>query len=47
MIETLFQKTSVGGIMGHRYFDLRKYFKGKSMPALKEVADVLKGTTWA
>jgi hypothetical protein len=47
MLETLFRKTSGGGIMGYRYFDLRKYFKGKNMPDLKEVADVLKGTTWA
>jgi hypothetical protein len=43
LLETLFKKTSSGGIMGHRYFDLREYFKGKSLPELQEVADVLKG----
>jgi hypothetical protein len=45
-VETDFSKTSPGGIMGHRYFDLRQIV-GPNVPNnATELAALLRGRTW-
>lgn len=46
MCDTLFRKSSLGGIMGHRYFDLRDYFPGGVAGELTEVAECLRKHQW-
>lgn len=46
MEETAFCKTSPGGIMGHRYFDLERVLGGKVPDALGELAERLRRHTW-
>lgn len=41
-----FAKSSPGGIMGHRYFDLRQFFPGKIPTELPEIAARLRGQSW-
>jgi hypothetical protein len=46
MFDMMFQKSSPGGIMGHRYFDLRHYLS-ESLPApLAEIANRLRHNQW-
>ena len=47
MIDTDFAKTSSGGIMGHRYFDLGAEFGVDSLPpTLREIAVLLRDCHW-
>ncbi len=46
MVETDFRKTSPGGIMGHRYFDLEKVLAGKIPKSMSELASLLRQRTW-
>jgi hypothetical protein len=46
MCPTEFAKSSPGGIMGHRYFDLRKFFPGKIPTQLPEIAARLRNVPW-
>jgi hypothetical protein len=46
MEETKFRKTSAGGIMGHRYFDLEEVLGGPVPATLRELADRLRTPTW-
>ncbi len=46
MRETLFLKSSPGGIMGHRYFDLRKYLAGGAEGPLAKIAEGLRSQRW-
>jgi hypothetical protein len=46
MCDTMFQKSTPGGIMGHRYFDLRTYFSASVPTRLAEIADNLKELEW-
>ncbi len=46
MEETAFRKTSAGGIMGHRYFDLETVLGGKLPDTLGELAERLRQQTW-
>jgi hypothetical protein len=42
LAETKFQKTDPGGIMGHRYFDLRDYISDPQPTNLVEIAEKLR-----
>ncbi len=46
MAETDFRKTSPGGIMGHRYFDLRGVLDGEIPTDIGELATQLRQRTW-
>ena len=46
MCETEFLKSSPGGIMGHRYLDLRQYFPGGIPVHLSDVAAHLRSQQW-
>lgn len=46
LVETDFRKTSPGGIMGHRYFDLEKILASKIPKSIDELASLLRGRTW-
>jgi hypothetical protein len=46
MEETAFKKTSPGGIMGHRYFDLETVLGGKLPNSLAALAERLRQHTW-
>ena len=47
MEETAFRKTSPGGIMGHRYFDLQEVLDVKTLPStLNELGQRLRQHTW-
>jgi len=46
MDETDFRKTSPGGIMGHRYFDLEKVLGGMVPRSVGELASLLRQHTW-
>jgi len=46
MCDTMFRKSSPGGIMGHRYFDLRDYFSGGVPTQLAEIAERLRSNQW-
>ncbi len=46
MEETAFRKTTAGGIMGHRYFDLESVLGRKLPDNLGELADELRRHTW-
>lgn len=46
MCDTLFQKSTPGGIMGHRYFDLRGFFSGGVPTQLAEIAKGLRNHQW-
>jgi hypothetical protein len=46
MRETMFEKSSPGGIPGHRYFDLRQYFSGNLPLQLQEIGDHLRSKQW-
>jgi hypothetical protein len=46
MEETAFRKTSPGGIMGHRYFDLEAVLGGKIQLNLGELAERLRHHIW-
>jgi hypothetical protein len=46
MRETMFRKASPGGIMGHRYFDLRQYFPGNLPLRLQEIGNHLGTKQW-
>lgn len=46
MEKTAFRKTSPGGIMGHRYFDLETVLGGKLPNGLGELAKQLQDRTW-
>jgi hypothetical protein len=46
MCATEFAKSSPGGIMGHRYFDLRQFFPGKMPTHLPEIAADLRSQQW-
>jgi hypothetical protein len=46
MCDTLFEKSSPGGIMGHRYFDLRDYLPGAVPTQLAEIAEYLRSHQW-
>lgn len=46
MRETLFAKSSPGGIFGRRYFDLRQYLSNNTPTELERIADQLRGAQW-
>lgn len=46
LVETDFQKTSPGGIMGHRYFDLGKVLDQKVPEQVADIAALLRSHTW-
>lgn len=46
MSDTMFRKSTPGGIMGHRYFDLRSYFSGGVPTQLAEIAKRLESHNW-
>ena len=46
MVETDFQKTSPGGIQGHRYFDLGDRLGLKELPCIKKLGELMKNKTW-
>ena len=46
MCDTMFRKSSAGGIMGHRYFDLRDHFSGSVPAKLAEIAERLREDQW-
>ncbi len=46
MRETMFEKSSPGGIQGHRYFDLRQYFSKNVPVQLQEIANGLRHRQW-
>jgi hypothetical protein len=46
MCDTEFSKSSPGGIMGHRYFDLRDYFPTGIPTHLSDIAAQLRGQNW-
>ena len=46
MVDTDFQKTSPGGIQGHRYFDLGEILELKELPRIQTLAEFLKNKTW-
>jgi hypothetical protein len=46
MFKTSFKKSSPGGIMGHRYFDLRDYVNSKTPLQLADLAQRLEGAEW-
>lgn len=46
LFPTQFAKTSAGGILGHRYFDLRRYVRPPIPSNLEELAGNLNGMTW-
>jgi len=46
MSDTMFRKSSPGGIMGHRYFDLREHFSGGVPIQLADIAERLRGHQW-
>jgi hypothetical protein len=47
MSDTMFRKSSPGGIMGHRYFDLRAYLSESVPTQLAEMAGRLRRHEWA
>jgi hypothetical protein len=46
LVETDFRKTSSGGIMGHRYFDLEEVLGTKIPNSIAELASLLRGRAW-
>jgi hypothetical protein len=46
MCDTEFSKSTPGGIMGHRYFDLRDYFPGSIPTHLTDIAARLRAHQW-
>ncbi|WP_375777817.1 hypothetical protein ACE103_42770 [Bradyrhizobium sp. ma5] len=46
MSETMFRKSSPGGIMGHRYFDLREHLPVPMPDDLADIADGLTEQSW-
>jgi hypothetical protein len=46
MSDTKFRKSSPGGIMGHRYFDLRDYLSGEVPTQLAHIAERLRDHQW-
>ncbi len=46
MVETEFSKTSPGGIMGHRYFDLGEVLNGEIPTDIGKLATQLRQCTW-
>lgn len=47
LVRTDFRKVSRGGIMGHRYLDIRAYLPSrKTQTPLREIASLLNGKTW-
>ncbi len=46
MVETNFEKTSPGGIQGHRYFDLGEVLHKEQLPSIETIGELLKGQTW-
>jgi hypothetical protein len=44
--KTDYRKTSPGGIMGHRYLDIRKYVTARRPPSLHDLAAMLNEQTW-
>ncbi|WP_354129864.1 hypothetical protein [Bradyrhizobium sp. RT3b] len=46
MHETLFTKSDPGGIMGHRYFDVRDYLSAPVPDQAVEIAHGLRGRNW-
>jgi hypothetical protein len=46
MIDTAFEKSSPGGIMNVRYFDLRDYFIAGVPTQLAEIAEGLQNHKW-
>ena len=46
LVETDFHKTSSGGIMGHRYFDLEKVLGVKIPSSTDDLASALREQTW-
>jgi len=46
MVGTEFNKTSPGGIMGHRYFDLEEVLGGRIPESLDALAGELRGRRW-
>ncbi|MCJ9728979.1 hypothetical protein [Bradyrhizobium sp. PRIMUS42] len=46
MVDTVFRKTSPGGIMGHRYFDLQEVLGHTPPSNINELAERLKQHSW-
>ena len=46
MSNTVFRKSTPGGIMGHRYFDLRSYFSDGVPTQLVGIAKRLESYNW-
>jgi hypothetical protein len=46
LVATMFKKTSPGGIMGHRYFDLRQYVGSVAFKNVADIAQGLNGAEW-
>lgn len=46
IVQTDFRKTSAGGILGHRYLDLRTYLGNGDLPTVEEIANRLSNTSW-
>ncbi len=44
--DTDYRKTSPGGLMEHKYFDLCKELKIKELPTIKEIASNLRNIEW-